>query len=226
MAKKNAIISLGGSLIVPNGVDIRFLKKFKSLILKHLREYNFVIFTGGGKIAREYQKAGKEVGGISQTQMDWLGIWASILNAQLIKNIFKNEAYTEIITVPTKKIKWEKPLIIGAGWKPGWSTDFDAVKLAQINKIDKVINLSNIKYVYNKDPKKFKDAKKIEKICWPDFRRIIGYKWKPGLNAPFDPVAAELAEKSRIKVAIIGGENLIELDNCLKNNKFKGTLII
>lgn len=226
MAKKTAIISLGGSLIVPDKVDVNFLVKFKRLILKRLREYNFVIFTGGGKIARAYQKAGKEAGNITRTQMDWLGIWASILNAQLLKNIFKNEAATEIITVPTKKIKWEKPIMVGAGWKPGWSTDFDAIKLAQINGIATVINLSNIEYVYDKDPKKFADVKKIEKMNWAEFSRIIGSTWRPGMNAPFDPIAAKLAARARVKVVIMNGKNLTELENYFNNKKFKGTLIV
>lgn len=223
--KKIIIISLGGSLIVPDKIAVEFLKNFKKLILLNLRKYNFIIFSGGGKIAREYQQAGKKVNKLSQNEMDWLGIHASRLNALLLQYIFKGYAEKDIVIVPNRKIKFNKPVVIGAGWKPGWSTDFDAIKIAQVNKIKTVVNLSNIEYVYTKDPKKFKNAKKIEKINWSAFRKIVGNKWRPGLNMPFDPVASQLAQKAKIQVVIMG-KDLKNFQSFLNNRKFNGTSII
>ncbi|MFH0818560.1 MAG: UMP kinase [Patescibacteria group bacterium] len=225
MKKKTIIISLGGSLIVPDKIDINFLKKFKDLILRYTKKFNFIIFTGGGKIAREYQTAGKQVSNISKTQMDWLGISASHLNAKLLCFIFNDLADSKIIQIPTKKIKFKKPIVLAGGWKPGWSTDFDAVKIAVVNKIEMVLNLSNIAYAYNKDPHKYKDAQKIEKITWAEFRKIVGNVWDPGLNMPFDPIASRLAEKKNIQVGIMNGKDLKNLENYFKEQKFKGTLI-
>ncbi len=128
--------------------------------------------------------------------MDWIGIKASILNAELVKQLFGKMADDKIITDPNVKLNWRKSIYIGAGWKPGRSTDFDAVKIAVLNKVDTVINLSNIDYVYTKDPNKYKSAEKIKEIKWKDFRNIVGNKWDPGLNAPFDPIAAKLAQKA------------------------------
>jgi uridylate kinase len=108
---------------------------------------------------------------------------------------------------------------------PGRSTDDDAVRLAHIYGAKTVINLSNIDYVYTKDPRKFKDAKKIESISWEDFRKIVGNKWDPGKNAPFDPTAAKTAEKNRMKVIIANGKNLKNLKDILGNKKFRGTTI-
>lgn len=223
--KKTIIISLGGSLIVPEKIDINFLKKFKKFILSYIKKYNFIIFTGGGKIARQYQEAGKKIAGISDYQSDWLGIYASRINALLLQSIFKGYVSQEIISSPNKKIKFNQPIIIGAGWKPGWSTDFDAIKIAEVNKIKTVINLSNIICVYTKDPKKCHDAKKIDNIKWSNFRKIVGNKWRPGLNMPFDPIASKLAQKNKISVAIMCGNDLKNLQKFIKNQKFKGTLI-
>lgn len=225
MNKTTIIISLGGSLIVPDRIDINFLKKFRKIILYCIKKYNFVIFTGGGKVAREYQQAGKKINNLSKYDMDWLGIHASRLNALLLQYVFKGHVNKEIITEPNKKIKFNQPIIIGAGWKPGWSTDFDAIKIAHANNIETVINLSNIMYAYDKDPKKFKDAKKLEKINWAGFRKIVGNKWRPGLNMPFDPIASRLAQKAKIQV-IIMGRDLKNLQNFINNKKFKGTRII
>ena len=123
-----------------------------------------------------------------------------------------------------KKIKFTKRILIAAGWKPGWSTDYDAVVLAKNLKINTVINMSNIDYVYDCDPKKNKNAKKIKDICWKHYRKISGNKWKAGLNKPFDPVAAKEAEKLGLKVIIIG-KNLGNFENLLNDGKFEGTII-
>ncbi|MEK6876285.1 MAG: UMP kinase, partial [Nanoarchaeota archaeon] len=115
-------------------------------------------------------------------------------------------------------------ILIAGGWKPGWSTDYDAVLLAKNIGVKAIINMSNIDYLYNKDPKKYNNAKKIRNISWKRYRKISGNKWKAGLNAPFDPVAAKEAEKSGLRVFIIG-KDLGNLENLLQGRKFKGTLI-
>ena len=68
-------------------------------------------------------------------------------------------------------------------------------------------------------------SKKIKEITWPDFRKIVGNKWDPGLNAPFDPVASALAEKLRLKVIITQGRNINNLEKILSNKTFIGTVI-
>ena len=95
----------------------------------------------------------------------------------LVRGIFSGYADEIIISNPNEKISSKKSVIVAAGWKPGFSTDYDAVLLAKNLKIREVINMSNVNYVYDKDPKKYKDAKKIEKTAWNDFRKLIGSKW-------------------------------------------------
>jgi len=223
--QKTIIMSLGGSVIVPDKIDINFLRSFKKIINKFIKKNcRFVIFCGGGSIARNYQKTASQIAKLNNNDLDWLGIHATRLNANFLKIIFKNDAENIIIENPNKKIKSNKKIIIAAGWKPGWSTDYDAVLLAKNLKNKTIINMSNVDYVYNKDPKINKNAKKIINIGWKDFRKIIGLKWKAGLNKPFDPVAAKEAEKLGLKVIIIG-KNLKNFENLLNNKKFEGTII-
>ena len=225
MEKENIIISLGGSLIVPNEIDLDFLRKFRNLILKHLKKRRFFIYVGGGKTARRYQRALTEFGATA-VERDWIGIETTSLNAKLIKTLFGNLCYPEIIVDPNKKIKLKKDIFVAAGWKPGWSTDYDAVLLAKnLGGIKKIINLTNIDYVYDKDPKKFKDAKILKEIDWKNYRKIVGEKWSPGLSTPFDPIAARLAEKLKMKVIIINGRKIERLKNVLRNRPFIGTEI-
>jgi uridylate kinase len=227
MTKQTYIISIGGSLIVPKeGIDINFLKKLRKLIIEELREgHRFFLVAGGGDTARRYIKAAHTVVKINNEDKDWLGIHSTRLNAHLLRTIFFDIAHPEIITHPLKYMSAKENIIIASGWKPGWSTDYVATILAKKYKIKTIINLSNIDYAYDKDPKKFKDAKIIEKINWPSFRKIVGNEWTPGLNMPFDPIASRLAEKLKLEVIIMNGKNLNNLKKCFENNKFKGTII-
>lgn len=217
------IISLGGSVIVPDAIDINFLKKFKRLILKQ-KGKKFIIICGGGKTCRNYQNAAKKLCKPNGEELDWIGISSTKLNAELVKTIFGNKAYGEIVLDSTKKYRTNKPIIIGAGWKPGCSTDYDAVLFAKSYKAKKIINISNIDYVYDKDPRKHRNAKRIEKMTWKELKKLIGGKWSPGLNAPFDPIAAKLAEKLKLKVAITS-KNINNLNNIINDKEFKGTFI-
>jgi uridylate kinase len=217
-------MSLGGSVIVLNRIDVNFLMNFKKIIYRYIKKnYRFVIYCGGGKLARNFQKSAAKYK-FNNEGLDWLGIYATRINADFIKKLFGNIAEDIIIKNPTKKIKFNKKIILAGGWKPGWSTDYDAVLLAKNLKVKTIINMSNINYVYDKDPKKFKGAKKIKNISWREFRKITGNKWKAGLNMPFDPVAAKEADKLRLKVVIIGN-NLRNFENLLNDRKFEGTII-
>ena len=223
--QKTSVLSLGGSLIVPDKVDIHFLINFKKTIEKYIKKnYRFIIICGGGKLARNFQQVASKVKKLSNKELDWLGIYATKINAHLLKLVFNDSADDNIISNPNLKIKCRKNIIIASGWLPGWSTDYDAVLLAKNLGVKEIVNMSNIDYVYDKDPKKHKDAKKIEKISWQNYSKLISRKWKAGMNVPFDPVATKEAKKSWIKVFIIG-KDLKNLDNLLNGKKFKGTII-
>lgn len=221
--KKNIVISLGGSLIAPNKIDKKFLKNFRKLILKNLKKYNFIIVAGGGNVARDFQKSGEELN-IRESGLDWLGIDVSRVNARLLYFLFEKNANPNILFQP-EKVQFGYPIQLAGGWKPGRSTDFVACELARKNNIKTVINLSNIDYAYNKDPNKFKSAKKIEEINWKDFQKIVGTKWKPGLNLPFDPIATKLAKKHQLEVVILNGRKTANISNFLANKAYKGTII-
>src|SRR5258708_6718462 len=127
---KNAhVIKLGGSLLVPDGgIDAEYVNKFNAFIRKQIAEkgLRFFIFTGGGQLARHYIDAAMEVIGheLTNDDLDWLGVHATRLNAQLVRTIFRDLAHPVIITDYSYIQKPDKPVIIAAGWKPGWSTDY------------------------------------------------------------------------------------------------------
>ena len=232
MNKETIIISLGGSLVAPastslggpNEIDVGFLKNFKRTLQKYLSTKRFFILVGGGKIARHYQSALLEFGARSNDR-DWIGISVTRLNAEVLKQVFGNSAYPKIILDPNIKIKTNKDIIIGGGYKPGWSTDYVAVLIAKNYNVKTIINLSNTDYVYDRNPNDYPDAKPLKEIDWKTFENIVGGKWTPGLSMPFDPKASKLAAKLKLKVIMINGKNLDRLEGALNNKPFIGTVI-
>ncbi len=224
--QETIVISLGGSLIVPDQIDTDFLKSFKTLILSHVVEgKKFVIVTGGGKIARRYMNSAKEFGNPSDEDLHWIGIASLKLNAELVRVIFGKYAQTKVVSNLGEDFDFEKPIVIGSAYKPGHSTDWDAVLAGKTVGAKKIINLSNIDYVYDSDPRKNPKAKKFEKISWLEYRNLIPKDYTPGLNSPFDPTASKMAEEEGMQVIIMNGKPIDNLAKCLDGEKFSGTVI-
>lgn len=226
MKEEVVIISLGGSLIVPDGIDTSFVKNFTDLIRSQVAEgKKFVIITGGGKTSRHYTDAIKKIIAPSSEDLDWIGIAATRANAELLRVALSDIAHKKISLDPDVLPESDMPIIVGGGWKAGHSSDMAAVHSAISAASKRVVNLSNIDYVYEKDPKKYPDAKKIEKISWHDFRKILPADWEPGSNTPFDPISAAKAEASGIEVDILNGSDMANIEKCLNGEEFKGTKI-
>lgn len=227
-SKKQFIIDLGGSAVCPNGgIDVEFLKEFYNFIKKKIGQgYKFVIVIGGGQVARDYQKAAGEMIHITDEDKDWIGIHATRLNAHLLRTIFWNEANPVVFKERFKIKEFGKySLIIGAGWHPGWSTDYVSVQIGADLGVKDIIILGKPDYVYTDDFTKNSNAKPIEKISWVDYMKLIPTAWTPGMSAPVDPVAARLAEKEHIKVIVANAKNLENVENILEGKKFKGTIL-
>lgn len=230
--KKKIVLSLGGSLVFPDGgLNVPFLKEFNKFIRKSIKEdpdRQFFIVVGGGTIARQYRDAGREVlqHELTPDDLDWLGIHATRLNAQLIRTIFRDIAHPYVLKHFEIIRKVNEPVVVASGWKPGWSTDYCAVLVCEDYDVTEIVNMSNIDSAYDSDPRKNPNAKKIEKCTWDEFRKLVGDKWTPGMNAPFDPVASKEAQDLGLKVAILNGKNLSNLQNYLDGKEFEGTTIV
>lgn len=223
---KIIVISLGGSIVAPDNIDVGFVRSFRELALEYVSKgYTLYIIVGGGKIARTYAQAAQEVITLSNEERDWIGIYATRFNAEFIRIIFGDNAHAEIIIDPTLPLTTDKSIIIGAGWKPGWSTDYVSIELAKNVGAKKVVNLSNIDYAYDSDPRTNPDAQKITKTSWADYRKLVPAEWAPGLSSPFDPIASKLAEESGIEVAIMNGKKLDNFKCYLDGQTFEGTII-
>lgn len=223
------VISLGGSLIVPDGINANFISEFKKVVVGQVNlGKRFIIVCGGGKIARDYQSTCKTISNADYDILDMIGIIATRLNAQLMAGIFfRNIADQRVIDNPDKKILTKYPVVFAGGWKPGCSTDNVAVHLALNVYATQIINLSDIDCVYDTDPKgrNGRKAKRIKNISWNDYLKIIPNERTPGQNSPFDPVASREAQKRNIEVAVMN--RLADFESYLypTGSDFMGTRI-
>nr|QQK86934.1 uridylate kinase [Treponema denticola] len=227
------VLSVGGSIVAPDKPDFDFLDKFSKAVRGWLSQDSsrkLIMVIGGGAPAREYQNSYRTVcdlckKNINNDEADWIGIMATRLNAQLVKAVFSDLCPNPVVYDPTAVDMFGGQILVAAGWKPGFSTDNDAVLLAERFSGQLVVNLSNIAKVYTDDPKKNPEAKPIDKISWEDFIKIVGTEWVPGKNTPFDPIASQRAQKAGIRVICATGKDIENLENILNGKDFKGTVI-
>jgi len=229
MANETRVLSLGGSIVAPDRVDIEYLRSLRALLARYLAgsgERRLIIVVGGGGPARDYQRAYREIVEAPDTVVeDWIGVAATRLNGQLVHGMLAQWCREGLIIDPTAVSGFEGRVLVAAGWKPGFSTDFDAVLLAQRFGADTVVNLSNISHVYSGDPKKDPSARAMETIGWDDFRSLVGERWTPGRNVPFDPVATARAAEIGLAVIVAAGKDLPNLEAILEGRVFRGTRI-
>lgn len=228
MSKVNQrfVLSLGGSLIVPDTLDTVFLEAFKSSILALLEDgYSFIIIPGGGATARRYQTALMELGITEPSVRDRVGMRACLLNAELLLTLFKDQAHPELILENAQVAEITHPLIIAVGTEAGRSSDAGSVELAVASGVHTVVNLSNIAHVYARDPRLNPEAESYREISWVDYRALIPADWDPGLSTPFDPVASKMAEESGLTVAILDGHDIQAFERFVREGICEGTLI-
>lgn len=226
------VISLGGSIIAPEAVDVGLLRALRGVLVEYLEqdpERRLILVCGGGAPAREYQRAYREVLASGEPPdpeaQDWIGIAATRLNAELLRQILSQYCVERVVVDPLAVSVFPGRVLVAAGWKPGFSTDYDAVLLAEKFQGDTLLNLSNIPQVYEADPRLRPEARALERMSWAELRALVGDTWTPGMNVPFDPVAAAYAAQIGLRVVVAAGRDLENLKAILGGGSFTGTVI-
>ncbi|HJX50572.1 MAG TPA: UMP kinase [Candidatus Nanoarchaeia archaeon] len=226
MKKQVIVISLGGSQIIPNEVNLGYLREFKKILLKNTKKYKFVVVCGGGSIARKYISALKEHG-INEKFQSLAGISATRMNARFMNYLFNidpKHGIPHTTSTLQKYVGMQSIIFCGAlEYKPNQTSDSTAAEIAK-HFNSEFINITNIKGLYDKNPKEFKNAKFIPRITWKDFDKMANKsKFKPGQHFVLDQTASKIIMNNKIPTYILG--TLKELDNLLNNKRFNGTII-
>ncbi len=228
MKKKIIVLSLGGSLIIPEkGIDVKYLEEFKKIILKNAGMCKFIVVCGGGSIAREYIYALRE-SRMNETFQSFAGISATRMNARFMSYFFNQNQERGIPHKMRELKRYVKKFdIIFCGaleYKPHQTSDSTSAQIAREFRTV-FINLTDVAGLHDKNPKKYKDAKFIPRISWKDFYKMANKeKFKPGQHFVLDQNASKIIMENKIPTYILG-KNMKQLDNLLRGKKFKGTKI-
>lgn len=226
MKKQVMVISLGGSQIIPDDVNLHYLKQFKKILLNHTKKYNFVVVCGGGSIARKYISALRK-SGINEKLQSFAGISATRMNARFMNYLFNINPMLGIphtTSTLQRYVKTQPVTFCGAlEYKPNQTSDSTAAEIAR-HFSSEFINITNIKGLYTANPKEVKTARFIPRITWKDFDKMANAKgFKPGQHFVLDQTASKTIMKNKITTYILG--DLKELNNLLSNKTFNGTII-
>lgn len=224
---KTLVLSLGGSLIIPEEIDFKFLDSLKKELRKHYKTHKFVIVCGGGSVARKYISAlGHEHA--STKELATVGIRSTRMNALFLMQLFGKEA-NDVLPLDMKHVsndlKKNNVVICGAlRFTQNSTSDGTAARLAEYLNTE-FINMTNIKGLFSSNPVKNKNAKFIPWITWRDFERMsLKIKFKAGQHFVLDQEAAVIIRKNKIPTYIIG-KSAKNLSKIIKNKKFIGTRI-
>ncbi len=227
MKKKVIVLSLGGSLIIPDDIDVKYLKELKKVLLSKKNKYKFIIVCGGGSTARKYINGLRIIGADKKLQ-SLIGMEAIKLNSKFMSYFFekkqKEKVHNSLKSVEKASTKRDIIFCGALEYNPNMTSDGTAAEIASYFK-SPFINLTDVKGLFNKNPKKHKDAKLIPKISWEDFDKMASkLSYYPGQHFVLDQSASKIIKKHKISTYIIG-KDLRQLDNFLDGKKFIGTII-
>ncbi len=251
--KQWLIIDLGGAIVSPvncEGPDVTFITELLSFLHNwwqkdELRHLGLVV--GGGAPARRYQMAALAVHQklqqdiilpkLSNEALDWQGIRATHLNGEFIRLLassFKDKDMPSqgFVTQPLLTQYDNLPpvdtlgrIVVGSGWKPGFSTDYDSVLLAEHVGAKRLLCLSNIAQIYDDDPAQNTNARPLVELSWENYQKMISNQWNPGQSMPFDPMATARAAEIGLELIFADGRNLDNLQKILRGQNFVGTIL-
>ncbi len=221
------VISLGGSVIVPDKVDYRFLRKFNDIIKRYSRKEKVVIVTGGGGTFRKYLKSLEKVK-LDEVTIGLVGIATTKLNARVVAGFLNKKGnIPNSINEIKQALKKSNIVICGAlGFRTGTTTDGNAAEIAKHFKARAILNITNVNGLYDRDPRKHKSARLIPRIGFDEFYKIAKkIKYRAGQHFVLDQRAAGIIKRYRIRTAIINGHKIVNLENFLSGKRFTGTII-
>ncbi len=220
------VLRIGGS-VVASPINIKLIDAYSDLIARIKSQgHEVVVVIGGGALAREFIGIAKELG-LEMTAQDELAISVSRLYAQLfLKKLGKNGCNKVSLTLDdAKQCLNEKKIAAMGGLRPGITTDAVAALVAEHVNADLLVKGTDQEGIYDKDPKKHKNAVKLDHLSLNDLNSIFEQNvHKAGMHQIIDPEAIKVLKRHPLKLIVVNGfepENII----AAINGKNVGTII-
>ncbi|MFX1275146.1 MAG: UMP kinase [Promethearchaeota archaeon] len=210
------VIKIGGSLLFKddNTIDVEKITEVCKVLQNRKKFESIVIICGGGIIARDYINVVREFSD-NEALCDIMGIEVSRINSKLFISNLGDEAYPQVpktIEELSKAMLFKKIIIMG-GLQPGQSTTSVAIEVAEYIKANKIVILTNVDGIYDKDPKKFKDAKLFKNITYDQLQELIlnssgNNQAAAGEYRIFDTVSLQILKRCNIPLFLMNGKDL------------------
>ncbi len=221
-------LSLGGSVLIKDdGPDTDYLRAVAKVLLDLSGKYKLFVVTGGGKVARNYIKAGRELGA-DESYLDEMGIEVTRLNARLLILALGGKAFH----APPKNYEdamhaaATHPIVVMGGVSPGITTDAVSALLAERAKAKRLVNATSVNGAYTEDPKKSPNARLIPRMSHDELITLVSRTPSgAGPSTVFDSVGARVLARSRIVLSIVDGRDLPNLRDALEGKAFRGTQV-
>ncbi|MHA2181519.1 MAG: UMP kinase [Promethearchaeota archaeon] len=231
---RNIVIKIGGSLLFTdnNKVDSEKIIEFCSILKNNKDSANSVVVCGGGSIAREYIDAVRTFKG-SESLSDIFGIEVSRINSKLLITSLQDYAYPQVpksIEELSLALLFKKIIVMG-GLQPGQSTTSVALEVAEFIGAEELVILTDVKGIYDKDPKKFSNAQLINHLTYEQLEKLIlnlqdDKQAAAGEYRIFDFVSLQILKRSNIRVIVTSGKDFSEFRKLWHREKeISGTII-
>jgi uridylate kinase len=227
-------ISLGGSLLTGKTPESRitlnsdnYLRYAEVINQLYQEGHRVMVVCGGGKPARYFIEAAKQLGASLEIQ-DNLGIKSTHINALLFMAALGDTADQSRIYQRGSDLRYAPmdKILVGGGYKPGSSTDYRVVIFAKHMGADLIINATDIDGVYTKNPRVHLDAVKLPELTCLRLEEIIKQNTQqaPGEYGLFDLKGVKLAKKLGIPLVIIDGTDPDEIHRAVKGTHSGSTV--
>lgn len=225
---EKVVVSLGGSILVPEEDDARYLRDVANLFRDLSARVKLFVVTGGGRVARYYIETGRALG-LPERTLDEFGIAITRLNARLLAAALGPRANREPATSYAEAARLARrfAIVLMAGTQPGHTTDRVSASLARFVRADRIVNATSVDGVYTADPKKNPAATLLERIQFDDLVALTGLGHSAaGPSVVFDPVAARVLARTRTPLNVVHGRDLKALRAAILGEPFRGTRVV
>jgi len=208
------VVRVGGS-VVASPFNAELMNEYVDLLLGLKRGGHVVAaVVGGGLLSRELIRTARAMG-LGESAQDEVAISVSRLLAQLfVLKLGKWGAGVVPVSVDdAARLVGEGRVVVMGGLKPGMTTDAVAALLADRIGADLLVKATDQEGVYDRDPRRFPDARKLDSIGFDDLGKLFeADRHRAGVHQVLDPEAVRLLQKRRIKTVVVDGskpENVV-----------------
>jgi uridylate kinase len=223
---KSLVISLGGSVLVPNLSENRILE-YAAVIRQVSEKYRVFVVVGGGGEARKYIDAMRSLG-VDEGTCDEIGILVTRLNATLLVAALGDSAYPGIAEDQTTALEYgvSGKIVVMGGVTPAQTTDAVAAVLAERTKSEVLVNLTSVDGIYSADPKSEVSATRYTHLTPDHLAEIVGgNRLNAGSNTVMDAIAVKIIQRSGIPLVVIDGRKPQNLPDAIISGQFNGTIV-